>query len=97
LNTPGHTDGASCFLVGKHLFSGDTLFPGGPGKSRSPEAFTQLLNSITGKLLPLSDDTNVYPGHGDDTTIGEARRRYTDFNSRSHPADLSGDVDWLQS
>ena len=52
LNTPGHTDGASCFLVGKHLFSGDTLFPGGPGRTRSPEALTQLLNSITSKLLP---------------------------------------------
>lgn len=95
LNTPGHTDGASCFRVGKHLFSGDTLFPGGPGKSRSPEAFAQLLNSVTSKLMPLSDDTAVYPGHGGDTTIGEARRRYTDFASRSHPADLCGDVDWL--
>ena len=95
LNTPGHTDGASCFRVGKHLFSGDTLFPGGPGRSRSPEALAQLLNSITSKLLPLADDTAVYPGHGDDTTIGEARRRYTEFASRSHPADLQGDVDWL--
>ncbi|HCL26160.1 MAG TPA: hypothetical protein DHW65_07450 [Dehalococcoidia bacterium] len=97
LNTPGHTDGASCFRVGKHLFSGDTLFPGGPGKSRSPEAFAQLLNSVSTKLMALSDDTAVYPGHGDDTTIGEARRRYTDFQSRSHPANLCGDVDWLKS
>jgi glyoxylase-like metal-dependent hydrolase (beta-lactamase superfamily II) len=56
-----------------------------------------LLNSITTKLLPLSDDTAVYPGHGDDTTIGEARRRHADFSSRPHPADLSGDVDWLKS
>ena len=97
LNTPGHTDGASCFRVGKHLFSGDTLFPGGPGKTRSPEALTQVLNSITSKLLPLSDDTAVYPGHGDDTTIGEARRRYTEFSSKSHPTDMFGDVDWLTS
>ena len=97
LNTPGHTDGASCFLVGKHLFSGDTLFPGGPGKSRSPEAFTQLLNSIQSKLLTLPDDTAVYPGHGDATTIGDARLRHADFVSRDHPADLSGDVDWLKS
>ena len=97
LNTPGHTDGASCFRVGKHLFSGDTLFPGGPGKTRSPEALAQVLNSITSKLLPLPDDTAVYPGHGDDTTIGEARRRYTEFSSKSHPADMFGDVDWLTS
>jgi glyoxylase-like metal-dependent hydrolase (beta-lactamase superfamily II) len=97
LNTPGHTDGASCFLVGKHVFSGDTLFPGGPGKSRSPEALTQLLDSIIRKLLVLPDDTAVYPGHGDDTTIGEARRRYTDFASRTRPEGLFGDVDWLKS
>ena len=42
LDTPGHTDGAACFLIGKHLFSGDTLFPGGPGKSRSPRLSTRL-------------------------------------------------------
>ena len=96
--TPGHTDGAGCFLVGQHLFTGDTLFPGGPGKSRSPEALTQLLDSITGKLLPLPDDTAVYPGHGpDDTTIGEARRRYEVFAAKPHPAGLHGDIDWLET
>lgn len=95
LFTPGHTDGASCFLVGKHLFSGDTLFPGGPGKSRSPEALKTLLNSITSKLLVLPDDTAVYPGHGDDGSIGDTRRRYQEFASRPHPDDLFGDVDWL--
>ena len=97
LDTPGHTEGATCFLIGKHLFSGDTLFPGGPGKTRSPEAFQQVVDSITKKLLVLPDDTAVYPGHGDDTTIGDARRRHADFASRDHPADLSGDVDWLKS
>ena len=96
LFTPGHTDGSTCFLVGGHLFAGDTLFPGGPGKSRSPEAMQQELDSISRKLLTLPDDTQVYPGHGpDETTIGEARRRYTVFMSKSHPADLHGDVDWL--
>ncbi len=94
LATPGHTDGAVCLLVGKHLFSGDTLFPGGPGRTRSPEALRQLINSITSKLLVLSDDTVVYPGHGLDTTIGDARREYQGFASRSHPQDLSGDVTW---
>ena len=97
LVTPGHTEGASCFLIGKHLFSGDTLFPGGPGKTRSPELLKQVIDSITRKLLVLPDDTAVYPGHGIDTTIGEARRQYQDFASRSHPADLCGDVNWLES
>ncbi|MDP6549605.1 MAG: MBL fold metallo-hydrolase [Dehalococcoidia bacterium] len=95
LATPGHTDGAVCFLVGKHLFSGDTLFPGGPGKTRSPEALKQLIDSITSKLLVLPGETAVYPGHGDDTTIGTARQEYQVFASRSHPPDLCGDVAWL--
>jgi hydroxyacylglutathione hydrolase len=97
LSTPGHTDGSTCFLLGKHLFSGDTLFPGGPGKSRSPEAFREEVNSITRKLLVLSDDTTVYPGHGDDTTIGRARQEYQAFASRPHPDNLFGDVTWLGS
>ena len=94
LATPGHTDGGVCLLVGKHLFSGDTLFPGGPGKTRSPEALQQIIGSITNKLLVLSDDTAVYPGHGSDTSIGDARREYQAFASRSHPSGLSGDVTW---
>ncbi len=95
LSTPGHTSGSTCLLIGKHLFSGDTLFPGGPGKSRSPEALKQEIDSITRKLLVLPDDTAVYPGHGDDTTIGQARQEYQVFASKQHPDDLCGDVAWL--
>jgi glyoxylase-like metal-dependent hydrolase (beta-lactamase superfamily II) len=95
LATPGHTEGGRCFLYGNHLFSGDSLFPGGPGKTGSPEALQQLIGSITSKLLVLPDDTAVYPGHGLDTTIGDARSQYEQFASRSHPADLFGDVTWL--
>ena len=94
LDTPGHTEGATCFLIGKHLFSGDTLFPGGPGKTRSPEAFQQVVDSITKKLLVLPDDTAVYPGHGDDTTIGKAREEYQGFASKPHSPDLFGEVIW---
>ncbi len=97
LGTPGHTEGAVCLLVGKHLFSGDTLFPGGPGRTRSPEALAQIIASINSHLLVLPDDTAVYPGHGLDTSIGEARRQYQDFASRSHPEELCGDVEWLKS
>ena len=94
LDTPGHTEGATCFLIGKHLFSGDTLFPGGPGKTRSPEAFQQVVDSITKKLLVLPDDTAVYPGHGDDTTIGKAREEYQAFASKPRSPDLFGEVTW---
>lgn len=97
LATPGHTEGATCFLIGKHLFSGDTLFPGGPGRTRSPQALRQVIDSITRKLLVLSDDTAVYPGHGDDTTIGTARQEYQVFASKPHLPDLCGDVTWLGS
>ena len=95
LSTPGHTNGSTCYLVGQHLFSGDTLFPGGPGKSRSPEALNQELESITQKLLVLDEGTAVYPGHGDDTTIQEAKRQYEIFASKPHADDLCGDVAWL--
>ena len=97
LATPGHTEGARCFLFGKHLFSGDTLFPGGPGRTGSPQALREIIGSIEAKLLALPDDTAVYPGHGIDTTIGDARRQYQDWASRTHPQDLCGDVSWLES
>ena len=82
-------------LIGKHLFSGDTLFPGGPGRTRSPEGFQQIVDNITKKLLTLPDDTVVYPGHGSDTTIGKSREEYQDFASRPHSPDIFGEITWL--
>lgn len=78
LHTPGHTPGGICLLVGSHLVSGDTLFPGGPGNTfGSDDAFGEIITSIRTQLFVLPDDTRVYPGHGDDTTIG-AERPYLD-------------------
>ena len=94
MHTPGHTPGGVCLLLGKHLFSGDTLFPCGPGKTQTPEALKQVITSITERLFVLADDTNVYPGHGSDTTIGASKAEYAVFASRDHAADLSGDVLW---
>ena len=94
MHTPGHTPGGVCLLLGKHLFSGDTLFPGGPGKTQTPDALKQVITSITERLFVLPDDTNVYPGHGSDTTIGASKADYAVFVSRDHAADLSGDVLW---
>lgn len=94
IHTPGHTPGSICLLVDGVLISGDTLFPGGPGRSDSAAALRQLLDSIASKLLTLPDDTAVYPGHGDNTTIGEAKRDYAVFASKQHPPDLHGDVAW---
>ena len=72
--TPGHTPGSMCFrLEGSPvLFSGDTLFPGGPGNTKFPGGdFPTIIRSIEDRLFsPLSADTIVMPGHGDDTEIG---------------------------
>ena len=95
--TPGHTDGSTCLLTGKHLFSGDTLFPGGPGKTRSPEHLKQIIESITARLLTLGDDVNVYPGHGDDGDLKTSKEEYSVYASKEHPSDQSGDVAWLTS
>ncbi len=97
IHTPGHTPGSCCFLVGRHLISGDTLFPGGPGHSNSPEELRQTIASITERLYALPDDTIVLPGHGDNTTIGRSRQKYAAFASRPHPPDLHGDVLWESS
>ena len=96
--TPGHTPGSTCYFTEGHLFSGDTLFPGGPGKSGSPEKFKQLVESITTKLFTLGDDVNVFPGHGEtDGSIRESKAEYAVFTSREHPDDLYGDVLWKES
>ena len=72
--TPGHTPGSMCFrLEGSPiLFSGDTLFPGGPGNTTFPGGdFPTIITSIESRLFSgLPADTIVLPGHGDDTTIG---------------------------
>ena len=97
LHTPGHTRGSLCFRVGKYLLSGDTLFTGGPGRTRRPADFKQILESITNKILVLPDDTLIYPGHGDSTVLKKEREEITVFSSRSHDASLCGDVVWLKS
>ena len=95
--TPGHTDGSTCFSFGPHLFTGDTLFPSGPGRSRSPEALAQLIESVSTRLFVLDQINDFYPGHGDDGNLEAEKGKYEVFASKSHPADLEGDVDWLNS
>ena len=97
LHTPGHSPGSLCLLTGKHLFSGDTLFPRGPGKTWSPAAFQQVVNSITEKLFVLPDETLVYPGHGENTILGKEKQEFAVFSSRPRSPGLCGDVLWLSS
>ncbi len=83
IHTPGHTPGSTCFLIGQHLFTGDTLFPGGPGNTNhDPVRFERIIASIRERLFTLPDETNVYPGHGRDTTIGAERPHLEEWIAR---------------
>ena len=83
LHTPGHTPGGICLLVGRHLVSGDTLFPGGPGNTEDDkQRFTQIIKAIRDKLFTLPEDTAVYPGHGADTTIGTEKPHLQEWIDR---------------
>lgn len=97
LHTPGHTPGSVCFLTGKYLISGDTLFPGGPGHTRSPADFRLIIESLSRKIFSLPDDTEVYPGHGEPTVLGKEKPAFAAFSSRPHRPDLCGDVLWESS
>lgn len=83
--TPGHTPGSVCFLVegSPVLFSGDTLFPGGPGATKYPGGdFRTIISSIEQRLFPLPDETVVMPGHGQDTTIGAEKPHLQEWVDR---------------
>ena len=86
IHTPGHTPGSTCFRVDGSpvLFSGDTLFPGGPGGTFcNAENFATIIESIDLLLFAaLADDTIVMPGHGDDTTIGAERPHLQEWIDR---------------
>ena len=75
LHTPGHSPSCICLLGEGVVFSGDTLFNYGIGRTDLPGGnYSQLMNSIHTKLMTLPDNTIVYPGHGPETTIGAERR-----------------------
>lgn len=97
LHTPGHTPGSSCLVLGDLLFSGDTLFPGGPGNSSSPQALATMIDAITRRLFVMPDMTKLFPGHGADGVLGEEKTAYAAFAQRPHAADLHGDVLWASS
>lgn len=84
----GHTPGSIALLyddpMGQpHLFTGDCLFPGGVGKTWSPEDFDTLLAGVKERIFDsLPDETWVYPGHGNDTTVGTERPSLTEWEAR---------------
>jgi glyoxylase-like metal-dependent hydrolase (beta-lactamase superfamily II) len=85
IHTPGHTPGSMCFLLEDRpiLFSGDTLFPGGPGNtSYEGGDFATIIESVDRRLFTLPADTIVLPGHGDRTTIGDERPHLQEWIDR---------------
>ena len=86
LHTPGHTPGGVCLVAGEtpsHLFSGDTLFPGGPGNTKQPLGdFDLIMDSLDRRIFTLPDSTAVHPGHGADTTIGTERPELPKWRTR---------------
>jgi glyoxylase-like metal-dependent hydrolase (beta-lactamase superfamily II) len=80
--TPGHTPGSRCISVGPVVFTGDTLFPGGPGATQDQAAFTQIMESLDTRLFTRPDDTMILPGHGLHTTIGTERGSVEDWRER---------------
>ena len=87
LHTPGHSPGGVCLYAEQAgvVFSGDTLFQGGPGATgRSFSDFGAIIGSIRRKLLVLPPTTVVHTGHGDDTTIGEEAPHLDEWIARGH-------------
>ncbi len=86
----GHTPGSIALALDRpgagdatQLFTGDCLFPGGVGKTWQPQDFTQLLDDVTSRVFDVyADSTVVYPGHGDDTTLGAERPSLKDWRGR---------------
>ncbi|PPK96102.1 glyoxylase-like metal-dependent hydrolase (beta-lactamase superfamily II) [Kineococcus xinjiangensis] len=88
LHLRGHTPGSVALLLepagaAPQLFTGDSLFPGGPGKTRSPEAFTSLMDDLEERVFArLGDGTAVRPGHGEPTTLGAERAHLPQWRAR---------------
>jgi glyoxylase-like metal-dependent hydrolase (beta-lactamase superfamily II) len=87
LHTPGHSPGSVCWYSPDltAVFSGDTLFQGGPGATgRSYSDFGTIMSSLSDRLGKLPNETVVYTGHGDTTTIGDEMPHYQEWLSRGH-------------
>ncbi|MGC2997443.1 MBL fold metallo-hydrolase [Streptomyces sp. G35A] len=83
----GHTPGSIVLVYDDphghpHVFTGDCLFPGGPGRTTQPEEFRSLMSGLEEKVFTLPDEAWVYPGHGNDTTLGDERPHLSEWWAR---------------
>lgn len=96
IHVPGHTTGGTALVWDGHLFSGDTLFPNGPGRTTSPENFRLLVSMLAQRIFVLPDHMQVHPGHGASTVLGREKAQFAEFSKRRHRPDLCGDVVWTR-
>ncbi|GGW68504.1 hydrolase [Streptomyces lucensis JCM 4490] len=83
----GHTPGSIALVYDDphghpHVFTGDCLFPGGPGRTTRPQDFESLMSGLEAKVFVLPDETWIYPGHGNDTTLGAERPHLGEWHKR---------------
>ena len=93
--TPGHTADQVCYAIegDVRVVVGDTIFDGGPGKTWSAEDFQTTLKTLREVVLPWSDDTVCYPGHGGSFRLGDHRHEIEAFLGREH-GQFFGDASW---
>jgi len=94
VHAPGHTPGGVCLRFDTRAVVGDVIFPGGPGHTNTPEELNQSLDSLQRTVFTWSDETTLYPGHGQPTTVGRERAGFEALLARPRPADMCGDVTW---
>ncbi|MCH7552658.1 MAG: MBL fold metallo-hydrolase [Chloroflexi bacterium] len=97
IHVPGHTTGGTSLLWRDHLFSGDVLFPNGPGRTTSPANFLQLIEMLRERIFTMADDIAVHPGHGLDTVMGREKKLFEAFSQRTHSPDLCGNIAWVDA
>jgi glyoxylase-like metal-dependent hydrolase (beta-lactamase superfamily II) len=95
---PGHTPGSIALRYDSEqdpwAVVGDTVFPGGPGMTMSAEALAQSLESLGKTVFTWPDEVQLFPGHGQPTTVGDERDDFEAFRIRPIPPDHSGDAAW---
>ncbi len=95
LHTPGHTDGSCSFVLDELLvFCGDTVFPGGPGRTWSPEGFQSLMESLEKKIFTLAPEILLLPGHGEGITVKDSFSEYRRFLAKGFQPGLWGEISW---
>lgn len=94
-HAPGHCPDQICFVIENdhRVIVGDTIFAGGPGKTWSPEGFTQTRSTLREVVLPWPDETICYPGHGSSFRLGDLRPQVEAFLAKDH-GDFYGDATW---